>query len=53
MVNDLRIQTGAGLLDCKKALVEANGHVEEAITILRKKGAPRPRRRPTARRRRA
>jgi elongation factor Ts len=39
MVNDLRIQTGAGLLDSKKALVEANGNVEEAITILRKKGA--------------
>jgi elongation factor Ts len=39
MVNDLRIQTGAGLLDCKKALVEAGGKVEEAITILRKKGA--------------
>ena len=39
MVNDLRIQTGAGLLDCKKALVEANGNAEEATTILRKKGA--------------
>jgi elongation factor Ts len=39
MVNDLRVQTGAGLLDCKKALTEANGNVEEAITILRKKGA--------------
>jgi elongation factor Ts len=39
MVNDLRIQTGAGLLDCKKALTEANANVEEAITILRKKGA--------------
>jgi elongation factor Ts len=39
MVNDLRIQTGAGLLDCKKVLVEAGGKVEEAITILRKKGA--------------
>jgi elongation factor Ts len=39
MVNDLRIQTGAGLLDCKKALTDANGNVEEAITILRKKGA--------------
>ncbi|HEY1793298.1 MAG TPA: translation elongation factor Ts [Opitutaceae bacterium] len=38
-VNDLRIQTGAGLLDCKKALEEAKGAVEEAITILRKKGA--------------
>jgi len=30
---------GAGLLDCKKALTEAHGNVEEAITILRKKGA--------------
>lgn len=39
MVNDLRSQTGAGLMDCKKALVETNGNVEEAITILRKKGA--------------
>jgi elongation factor Ts len=39
MVNDLRKQTGAGLLDCKKALTESNGNVEEAITILRKKGA--------------
>jgi elongation factor Ts len=39
MVNDLRLLTGAGLLDCKKALVESNGNVEEAITILRKKGA--------------
>src|SRR5579884_3241295 len=39
MVNGLRAQTGAGLLDCKKALTESNGNVEEAITILRKKGA--------------
>ena len=39
MVNDLRAQTGAGLMDCKRALVESNGNVEEAITILRKKGA--------------
>lgn len=38
-VNDLRTQTGAGLMDCKKALVETNGNIEEAITILRKKGA--------------
>ena len=28
MVNDLRLQTGAGLLDCKKALTETNGNVE-------------------------
>lgn len=39
MVSDLREKTGAGLMDCKKALVEANGNLEEAITILRKKGA--------------
>ena len=39
MVNDLRAQTGAGLMDCKRALVETNGNVEDAITILRKKGA--------------
>jgi elongation factor Ts len=38
MVNELRASTGGGLLDCKKALVEANGNFEEAITILRKKG---------------
>jgi elongation factor Ts len=38
MVGDLRAQTGAGLMDCKKALVESNGNVDEAITILRKKG---------------
>ena len=37
MVADLREKTGAGLLDCKKALTEANGNVDEAITILRKK----------------
>ena len=38
-VNDLRSQTGAGLMDCKRALVETSGNVEQAITILRKKGA--------------
>jgi elongation factor Ts len=38
MVNDLRLRTGAGLMDCKRALVDANGAAEEAITILRKKG---------------
>ena len=36
---DLREKTGAGLLDCKKALTEANGNIEDAITILRTKGA--------------
>lgn len=38
-VNELRIKTGAGLMDCKKALTEANGNFDEAIAILRKKGA--------------
>jgi len=37
MVNELRTQTGAGLLDCKKALTEADGNLEAATTILRKK----------------
>jgi elongation factor Ts len=38
MVAELREKTGAGLLDCKKALEEAQGHMEQAETILRKKG---------------
>ena len=37
-VNALRKQTGAGMMDCKKALVEANGDREKAVEILRKKG---------------
>lgn len=37
-VNNLRKITGAGMMDCKKALVEAEGNVENAIEILRKKG---------------
>tara|TARA_Y100000991_G_scaffold215589_1_gene206683 strand:+ start:23513 stop:24337 length:825 start_codon:yes stop_codon:yes gene_type:complete len=37
-VNKLRKTTGAGMMDCKKALVEANGNFESAIEILRKKG---------------
>jgi elongation factor Ts len=37
-VGELRGQTGAGLMDCKKALVESDGDIEKAITILRKKG---------------
>jgi elongation factor Ts len=38
-VNKLRQQTGAGMMDCKKALIEANGNFEAAIDYLRKKGA--------------
>ncbi len=37
-VNNLRKQTGAGMMDCKNALVEANGDMEAAVDILRKKG---------------
>lgn len=37
-VNDLRKKTGAGLMDCKRALVESLGNMEEAITILKKRG---------------
>ena len=37
-VNKLRLQTGAGMMDCKNALVESNGDFEQAIDILRKKG---------------
>ncbi len=37
MVSDLRAKTGAGLLECKKALDESKGNIEEAVTILRKK----------------
>ncbi|HYC04859.1 MAG TPA: translation elongation factor Ts [Azospirillaceae bacterium] len=38
MVRDLRERTGAGMMDCKKALVENNGDMEAAIDWLRKKG---------------
>ncbi len=38
MVKELRISTGAGMMDCKKALVEADGDVAKATDILREKG---------------
>lgn len=37
-VKTLRDRTGAGMMDCKKALTEANGDMDEAVEILRKKG---------------
>ena len=37
-VNELRKATGAGMMDCKKALVEAKGDFDKAIDVLRKKG---------------
>ena len=38
MVKELREKTGAGMMDCQRALAEANGGMEEAVKILRKKG---------------
>lgn len=38
MVSDLRQRTSAGMMECKKALQEAKGDIEKAITILREKG---------------
>lgn len=38
-VKELRDKTGAGMMDCKEALKQANGHMNEAIDYLRKKGA--------------
>ena len=38
MVGDLKKKTGAGLMDCKRALVEAEGNVDEAIKLLRERG---------------
>src|SRR3990170_3664543 len=39
LIQQLRQRTGVGMLDCKKALEEAAGDMEEAVKILRKKGA--------------
>jgi len=38
LVKQLRDQTGAGMMECKAALTEANGNMEEAVTLLRKRG---------------
>lgn len=37
-VKQLRDKTGAGMMECKAALAEANGNMEEAVTLLRKRG---------------
>jgi elongation factor Ts len=39
MVKDLREKTGLGMMDCKKALTETKGNIDEAVDYLRKKGA--------------
>jgi elongation factor Ts len=41
LVNELRQRTGIGMMECKKALQEADGNLEKAINILRKKGMAR------------
>ena len=38
LVSDLRSRTGAGIMDCKKALTETNGNIDEAIQKLREQG---------------
>ena len=38
LVKQLRDKTGAGMMECKAALAEANGNIEEATTLLRKRG---------------
>ncbi|MGZ4154430.1 MAG: translation elongation factor Ts, partial [Actinomycetota bacterium] len=38
-VKQLRDRTGAGMMDCKRALEEADGNIENAVEILRLKGA--------------
>src|SRR6266496_2762080 len=38
LVKQLRERTGAGMMECKKALVETNGGIEDAVVVLRKRG---------------
>lgn len=37
-IKELMTATGVGMMDCKKALVEADGDMEKAVTLLREKG---------------
>lgn len=46
IVKELRERTGAGMMDCKKALVATEGDMEKAIDFLREKGLPRLLKRP-------
>ena len=39
MVKELRELTGAGMMECKKALTETDGNMDEAVDVLRKSGA--------------
>ena len=53
LVKELRDQTGAGMMDCKRALEETGGDVEAARQLLREKGMARRPSAPAARRPRA
>ena len=46
LVKELRERTGAGMMDCKKALVECDGDMDKAIDFLREKGLAAAARRP-------
>ncbi len=48
MVKELREKTGAGMMDCKKALTETNGDMEKAIDFLREKGIAKAAKKQTA-----
>ncbi len=47
-VKTLREMTGAGMMECKKALTETNGDLQKAVEELRKSGIGRPRSAPSA-----
>ena len=48
LVKELRERTGAGMMECKKALVEANGDIELAIDNMRKSGQAKAAKKETA-----
>ena len=48
LIKTLRDKTNAGMMDCKAALVEAQGDLAAAETVLRKKASPTPTKRPAA-----
>ena len=46
MVKELRESTGAGMMECKKALTETDGDMEAAVDVLRKSGAAKVEKKP-------
>ena len=46
MVKELREMTGAGMMDCKKALTETNGDMDAAVEFLRKNGQAKAEKKP-------